>query len=66
MKFTTDNLGGFLLLIIGTIITVYGMSFFFLPLLAIITGLLLINQGLLLQGRPPLIFFVRYWFLKFR
>lgn len=56
---------GLLICIVGLMFLLYGLSYFAIPIIFIILGLILINQGLWLRGIPTGLFF-RQYFWRFR
>lgn len=66
MNQTKDDIWGLWFIILGSGFCLYGFSYFIKPLIAIVSGLLLIDQGLKYKNMPPLLVLIKYWFLKFR
>lgn len=66
MWYKNDNFFGLLFIVIGVSLSVWGLSFFVLPLVLLVSGLLLINQGLQLRHMPSLTTIAHHWFVRFK
>lgn len=66
MWYKNDNFFSLLFIVVGASLAIWGLSFFVLPLVLVVSGLLLVNQGLQLRHMPSLATIARHWFVRFR
>lgn len=64
MVYNTARFLGYLYILIGLILLIYGLSYFLIPLSAIVVGLLLLNHGLRLNHISPVMVIKQIWRVK--